>query len=90
MGHDANCKATGPYGEGCTCGKDVFSTIKFPHVKVKLVGENGNAFMVLGLCVRAAKKAGLTKEQIDEFQKEATSGDYDHLLCTCTKWFDVS
>jgi hypothetical protein len=63
--------------------------IKFPHVKVELVGQNGNAFVVLGLCVRAARRAGLTQEQISEFKKEATSGDYDHLLQTCIKWFDV-
>jgi hypothetical protein len=63
--------------------------IKFPHVKVELVGQNGNAFVVLGLCVRAARRAGLTQEQIGEFKKEATSGDYDHLLQTCIKWFDV-
>jgi hypothetical protein len=89
MGHDSTCKATGPYGEGCTCGKDVFKEIKFPHVKVRLVGVNGNSFVILGTCQSAARKAGLTKEQIDEFLEEATSGDYDHLLCTCMKWFDV-
>lgn len=63
---------------------------KFPNVKVQLVGQNGNSFVILGLCGRAAKKAGLTKEQIDEFHKEAMGGDYDNLLCTCMKWFDVS
>jgi len=64
--------------------------IKFPHVEVELVGQNGNAFVVLGACTSAAKKAGLTKEQIDEFTEEAMNGDYDHLLQTCMKWFDVS
>ena len=64
--------------------------VKFPNVKVELVGQDGNAFVVLGLCERAARKAGLTKEQIDEFHTEATSGDYDHLLCTAMEWFDVN
>lgn len=62
--------------------------IKYPNVKVNLTGVNGNAFAILGECEKAAKKAGLTKEQIDEFLKEAMSDDYDHLLQTCMKWFD--
>jgi hypothetical protein len=64
--------------------------IKYPEVKVQLTGENGNAFAIIGACVRAARKAKLPKEKIDEFQKEAMSGDYDNLLQTCMRWFDVS
>jgi hypothetical protein len=30
---------------------------------VKLVGENGNAFAILGACKTAAKKAGWPKEK---------------------------
>lgn len=29
-------------------------------------------------------------QEIDQFRKEATSGDYDHLLQTCMRWVDVS
>jgi hypothetical protein len=64
-------------------------TAKYPNVHVQLVGQDGNAFIVLGLCQRAAQKAGLSKAEIDEFFKEAQSGDYYHLLDTCRKWFDV-
>jgi len=32
------------------------------------------------------KVAGLPKEVIDEYYKEATSGDYDHLLQTTLRW----
>ena len=38
----------------------------------------------------AMRKAGLDKLEIDEFYKEAKSGDYNHLLATCMKWVDVS
>ena len=62
---------------------------KYPDVHVQLVGQDGNAFMVLGLCQRAAQKAGLTKAEIDEFMKEAKSGDYDHLLQTCMQWYVI-
>ncbi len=54
--------------------------VKFPHVKVKLTGQNGNAFMVMGLTVSAMKKAKVPKEDIQKYQDDAMSGDYDHLL----------
>jgi len=56
---------------------------------LQLVGKDGNAFMVLGLAIRAAKKAGWSKEQIDEYQRKATSGDYDNLLGVTMRMFDV-
>ncbi len=60
-----------------------------PKPKLKLVGEDGNAFMVLGLAARAARRAGWTREQIQEYQAEATSGDYDNLLAVTCEHFDV-
>lgn len=63
-------------------------TVKYPHVHVQLVGANGNAFNILGLCRRAAQRAGIPPEEISAFMDEAKSGDYNHLLVTCMKWFD--
>ena len=60
----------------------------FPQVKVKLVGEDGNAFAIMGRCTRAARKAGLSTQQIEEYMHEATSGDYNHLLTTTMKYFN--
>ena len=57
--------------------------------KVKLVGTNGNAFAVLGKCISALKDAGKSEAEIQEFRKEATSGDYDNLLCTCAKYLEI-
>jgi protein-disulfide isomerase len=65
------------------------STVKYPEVQVTLVGTDGNAFALLGKCRSAAKKAGLTTDQIKEFIDEATSGDYNHLLGTCMDYFEV-
>jgi hypothetical protein len=64
------------------------NNIKYPQVKVKLVGEDGNAFFILGRCSYAAKNAGVPQEEIDKFMEEAKSSDYDNLLRTCMKWFD--
>ena len=57
--------------------------------QVKLVGEDGNAFSILGRCSRSFKKSGLPQEWWDKFHAEATSGDYDHLLQTVMKYFEV-
>ena len=56
---------------------------------VQLVGESGNAFFILGKVKKAMQNAGATKEEVDEFMKEATSSDYDHLLLTCTEYVEV-
>ncbi len=61
-----------------------------PRPRVKLVGEDGNAFMILGLCRRAALYHGLwTTEEWEAFRDEATSGDYTHLLATVMDHFEV-
>ena len=57
--------------------------------KVKLVGQDGNVFNLIGICRVAGRKAGYTKEQMDAFMAEVTSGDYDNALCTMGDWFDV-
>ncbi len=57
--------------------------------KVKLVGEDGNAFAILGTVSKAMKKAGATSEEVDEYMNEATDGDYDHLLQTTMEYVDV-
>jgi hypothetical protein len=56
-------------------------------VKVKLFGEDGNAFAIIGRVKKALRKAGLNQEA-EEFVKEATSGDYNHLLCTVMKYVE--
>lgn len=55
---------------------------------VKLVEEDGNAFSILGKVNKALKKAGMIEES-KMFMKEATSGDYDHLLRTAMEYVDV-
>lgn len=61
----------------------------YPEVEVQLSGHDGNAFMVLGRVIRALEKAGHV-EAAKEFSREATSGDYDHLLRTAMHYVVVS
>lgn len=63
--------------------------VKYPNVNVDLVGEDGNAFAILGRVNAALKQAGVSQEERDLFRKEATSGDYDHLLQTVMSWVNV-
>jgi hypothetical protein len=51
-------------------------------VNLDLVGVNGNAFMIMGVFQRQARKEGWTPEEIEKVLKEAKSSDYVHLLAT--------
>jgi hypothetical protein len=59
---------------------------KYPNINIPLVGEDGNAFSILGRVSRIMKQNKIHHEW-DEFHKEATSGDYDKLLLTVMTWF---
>lgn len=65
--------------------------MKAPSIKptVKLIGQDGNAFAIMGNVKRALKSAGADKEYIDKYLSEATSGDYDHLLAVSMEYVNV-
>jgi hypothetical protein len=63
-------------------------TPKFPNVKVRLVGQDGNAFAIMGRVTRALRRAGVKADEIKAYTDECTSGDYDHLLATTMRWVD--
>jgi len=58
------------------------------NITVKLVGEDGNAFMILGRVSKALKRAGHA-DLAKEYMLEATKGDYDHLLATTMQYVEV-
>jgi len=57
-------------------------------VTVKLTGENGNAFAILGKVNKALRRAGYP-EQAKAYMDEAMSGDYDHLLQVTMQYVEV-
>jgi len=65
--------------------------VKAPDKKpeVKLIGEDGNVFFIIGKVRQALKRAGSDKEYIDKYVKEATSNDYNHALYITAKYVDV-
>lgn len=62
---------------------------RYPEIKVKLVGTDGNAFALLGVVQRAMRKAGVEETEVKLFLEEAMSGDYNNLLNTCCEWVQV-
>lgn len=63
--------------------------VKYPDIEVTLVGEDGNAFAIIGKVSKALKRQGVPAEEVEAFQKDAMSGDYDHLLATCMRTVNV-
>lgn len=62
---------------------------KYPRITVQLSGKDGNAFVILGKISRELRRNGISKEEIDSFYKEATEGNYDHLLQMYMRWVSV-
>lgn len=62
---------------------------KYPDIEVELVGQDGNAFAILGRVINALRRNGVDLDAITAFKEEATAGDYDHLLHTCIAWVEV-
>ncbi len=56
---------------------------------VKLVGEDGNAFAIMGRVKKALMRAGADKEYADKYLKDATVADYNHLLAVSMEYVNV-
>lgn len=59
------------------------------NIEVELVGRDGNAFAIMGAVTKALRQNGYTPDDIDEYKKEAMSGDYDNLLRVTMEWVEV-
>lgn len=66
------------------------SAIKYPEIEVRLTGTDGNAFAIMGTVSKALRRANVSREEIDAYLNESTSGDYDNLLATACRWVSVS
>lgn len=68
----------------------ITSKPKYPEIEVQLVGLDGNAFAILGRVLQAMRRGEVPKAERMQFQEEAMSDDYNHLLQTVMKWVSVS
>lgn len=65
------------------------NSIKYPNIIVDLSTVDGNAFSIMGAVTRAMKKHGVSNDEINQYRKEATSGDYSNLLSVTEEWVTV-
>jgi hypothetical protein len=59
-------------------------------IDVSLIGHDGNAFSIMGAVTKAMRRAGVSREEQDQYFQEATAGDYNELLVTTMKWVNVN
>ena len=50
---------------------------RHPEIAVELVGQDGNAFLIIGTVQQALRKAGAPEEEVTAFREQAMSGDYE-------------
>ena len=55
--------------------------------KVKFIGEDGNAFAILGRVTKALRQAG-QGDKVKEMTDKAMAGDYNHLLSTVMEYVE--
>lgn len=63
---------------------------RYPDIEVPLVGMDGNAFVLMGAVSNALRDNGVPEEEINEWRREAMSGDYVNLLYTALCWVTVT
>lgn len=61
-----------------------------PKFDVEVTPSDGNALNIIGATTKALRKEGATKEEISQYQSEATSGEYDDLLRVTMDWVNLN
>lgn len=60
------------------------------NAKVRLSGEDGNAFSIIGRTRLAMRRAKVDKAIIERYSTEARSGDYDNVLQTTMRYVETA
>ena len=61
----------------------------YPDIQVNLVGEDGNAFAIIGRVRQALRREGVAEKKVEAFAEEVMSGDYDNVRRTVMSWVEV-
>jgi len=59
------------------------------NVTVQLSGRDGNAFAIMAAVSKALRQAGVSEEEINQYQDESMSGDYNNLLNVAAQWVNI-
>lgn len=62
---------------------------RIPLPKLKLVGEDGSAYAIMGRVREALRKKKVPREVELRFVAEATSGDYNNVIATAMRYAEV-
>ena len=66
------------------------NSIKHPDITVRLVGQDGNIFNLMGIIARALRKNGYGDE-VNNFIAEVTSSEsYHEALAVMMQWVNVN
>ena len=57
--------------------------------KYDLVGQDGNAYVLMGYTARALKNEGL-HDKVEEMQSKAMASDYYHLIAVCDEYIEMA
>jgi hypothetical protein len=52
--------------------------------------QDPNVFAIIGRAQKAARNAGLSRQEIDDFVDDATSGNYSDLVDAVGRWFRMA
>lgn len=63
--------------------------IRYPDVRVRLTGRDGNALAIVGAVSRALRDAHVSRQDVEAFQAEALAGDYEKVLRVALSWVTV-
>ncbi len=93
------CEGRGQaYGGVCVCRapkedemieKECVPGTDIPKPTVRLVGEDGNAFAIMGRVQRVLRKSNVPSEVLEKYLEESMSGDYDNLLRVAFRYVDA-
>jgi hypothetical protein len=56
---------------------------------VKLIGEDGNVFAIIGRVSGGLKRAGMVKEAAEFVKRAMSSASYDEVLCLCDEYVTI-
>lgn len=65
------------------------NTKEFVKPECKLVGADGNVFMLMGLASRALKKAGFPEKAVEMLRKVSQQKSYDSALGVICEYVDA-
>jgi hypothetical protein len=72
-----------------TIGEGRVVTVRHPEIRVNVVPEARNDFRIIDYVTKASRKAGVPRQEIDQFCDEALAAGESELLQICGEWVTV-